>query len=197
MILILISKFLANLFLTCCGGCGKTECGCGGYVGGKPALEHYKDGLFDGASSTIWQRGKPAEVTWASGMGHRGGYAYRLCKVNDGKVWEVTEQCFQNGHLNFYGGTTWIYFNPFPKNFNPDKWTAQPIKTTTIGTTPPGSEWAKVNLWKKPKKPQEWAIKDLVEVPENLEPGQYILSFRWDSLRSPQVWSSCANIEIV
>ena len=38
-------------------------------MGGKPALEHYKDGLFDGASSTIWQRGKPAEVTWASGMG--------------------------------------------------------------------------------------------------------------------------------
>ena len=166
-------------------------------MGGKPALDHYKDGLFDGAAKTIWHRGQPAEVLWASGMGHRGGYAYRLCKVNDGKVWEVTEQCFQNGHLNFYGGTTWIYFNPYPKNFDPENWTAQPIKTTTIGTTPPGSEWAKVNLWKKPKKPQEWAIKDLVEVPESLEPGQYILSFRWDSLRSPQVWSSCANIEIV
>ena len=84
-------------------------------MGGKPALDHYKDGLFDGAAKTIWHRGQPAEVLWASGMGHRGGYAYRLCKVNDGKVWEVTEQCFQNGHLNFYGGTTWIYFNPYPK----------------------------------------------------------------------------------
>ena len=70
-------------------------------MGGKPALDHYKDGLFDGAAKTIWHRGQPAEVLWASGMGHRGGYAYRLCKVNDGKVWEVTEQCFQNGHLNF------------------------------------------------------------------------------------------------
>ena len=174
-----------------------TCCGAGGYFGGKPALEYYKDGLFNGAATTIWHRGETAEVTWASGMGHRGGYAYRLCKVNNGKVWEVTEQCFQNGHLNFYGDTTWIYYNPYVNNFNPENWKAQPIKTTTIGTTPPGSEWAKVNLWKKPKKPQEWAIKDLVEVPENLEPGQYILSFRWDSLRSPQVWSSCANIEIV
>ena len=130
-------------------------------------------------------------------MKHRGGYAYRLCKVNDGKVWEVTEECFQNGHLNFYGDTTWIYWKPFPKNFNSENWAAQPMKKTTIGTTPAGSEWAKVNLSKKPQKGDSWAIKDLVEIPEDLEPGHYILSFRWDSLRTPQVWSSCANIEIV
>ena len=134
-------------------------------------------------------------------MGHRGGYAYRLCKVNDGKVWEVTEQCFQNGHLNFSGDTTWIYINPYPKNFNPENFKAQPIKTTTIGTTPPGSQWAKINLWEKSPdnggpSPQRWAIKDFVEVPESLELGQYILSFRWDSLRTPQVWNTCANIEI-
>ena len=36
-------------------------------------------------------------------MGHRGGYAYRLCKVQDGKVWMVTEKCFQKGHLKFVG----------------------------------------------------------------------------------------------
>jgi hypothetical protein len=54
-----------------------------------------------------------------------------------------------------------------------------------------------VNLPKGPKKGDSWAIKDLVEIPDNLEPGNYILSFRWDSLRTPQVWSSCANIEIV
>ena len=160
-------------------------------------MEHYKEGLFDNAPITKWNLGQPAEVYWTSGMKHRGGYAYRLCKVNDGKVWEVTEECFQNGHLNFYGDTTWIYWKPFPKNFNSENWTAQPMKKTTIGTTPAGSEWAKVNLSKKPQKGDSWAIKDLVEVPEYLEPGHYILSFRWDSLRTPQVWSSCANIEIV
>ena len=174
---------------------------CAGYMGGKPALEYYKDGLFNGAATTIWHRGEHAEVIWSSGMGHRGGYAYRLCKVNDGKVWEVTEQCFQNGHLNFYGDTTWIYYNPYVNNFNPENWKAQPIKTTTIGTTPPGSQWAKINLWEKSPdnggpSPQRWAIKDFVEIPESLELGQYILSFRWDSLRSPQVWNTCANIEI-
>ena len=52
---------------------------------------------------TNWTRGQPAEVYWASRAGHRGGYAYRLCKVTDAKFWEVTEDCFREGHLNFYG----------------------------------------------------------------------------------------------
>ena len=77
--------------------------GCGGYVGGKPALEHYKDGLFGDPRITTWTRGQPAEVFWASGANHMGGYAYRLCKVRRGKFWKVTERCFQRGHLNFYG----------------------------------------------------------------------------------------------
>ena len=77
--------------------------GCGGYVGGKPALEHYKDGLFGDPRITTWTRGQPAEVFWASGANHMGGYAYRLCKVKRGKFWKVTERCFQRGHLNFYG----------------------------------------------------------------------------------------------
>ena len=134
---------------------------------------------------------------WNSGMGHRGGYAYRLCKVKNGKPWKVTEKCFQNGHLNFHGNTTWIYDKPFPGDFNPENWSAQPKKTTTIGTTPPGSEWAKINLPRKDNKGDNWAIKDLVDVPQNLKPGQYVLSFRWDSQRTPQVWNACANIEIV
>ena len=73
-------------------------------------------------------------------MGHRGGYAYRLCKVKNGKPWKVTEKCFQNGHLNFHGNTTWIYDKPFPGEWNPENWSAQPKKTTTIGTTPPGKD---------------------------------------------------------
>ena len=54
-----------------------------------------------------------------------------------------------------------------------------------------------MNLPKKTDKHDSWAFKDLVEVPESLEPGEYVLSFRWDSQQTPQVWNSCANIEIV
>ena len=183
------------IFGNCCGGCKNGECGCGGYVGGISAKEHYKEGLFAGAATTTWIRGEPAEVYWTSGMKHRGGYAYRLCKVKNGKPWKVTEKCFQDGHLNFHGDTTWIYSHP--RKFDPENWKAQPIKTTTIGTTPQGSEWAKVNLPTKAKGGDSYAIKDLVEIPESLEPGQYVLSFRWDCLKTPQVWNSCANIELI
>ena len=69
--------------------------------------------------------------------------------------------------------------------------------TTRTGTTPEGSEWAKINLPKKPSTNDKWAFKDLVEVPETLESGDYVLSFRWDCEESPQIWNACANIKIV
>ena len=93
---------LDDTFGRCCGG-GAAGMGCGGYVGGKPALEHYRDGLFGEPLLTTWTRGQPAEVFWASGANHMGGYAYRLCKVMEGKFWEVSEECFNEGHLNFSG----------------------------------------------------------------------------------------------
>lgn len=186
-----------NVFGRCCGGKmkkGKWIIGCGGYVGGKSALSHYKEGFFGTPKVTTWKRGTNQEVYWESTAWHRGGYAYRLCKVKNGKIWEVTEKCFQNGHLKFAGDTTWTYYGSRGESFNPDNFEAKPIVKTNIGTYPEGSEWAKVNI---PSFKTTWAFKDLVEVPENLEPGEYVLSFRWDCQQSPQVWNSCANIQIV
>jgi len=177
----------------CCGGNPRKGMSCGGYVGGKPALEYYEEGFFGSPTLTTWKRGRTAEVYWKSGMKHRGGYAYRLCKVENGKVWRVTEKCFQNGHLKFAGKTTWIYYMPATEDFSVDGWQAQDLITTTIGTTPEGSEWAKIDL-PKVKDDDDWAIKNLVRVPKSLEPGEYVLSFRWDCQQTPQVWNSCANI---
>lgn len=185
---------LPKLFGRCCGG--KPD-SCGGYAMGKSAMEHYKDGLFQNAAETTWVRGKPAEVYWTSGMGHRGGYSYRLCKVKS-KVWTIKEECFKAGHLQFYGNTTWQYLNPGPQNWDEANWEPRKLVSTTKGTNPPKSQWAKVNVKApKDKKVYYWAIKDLVMVPENLAPGKYILSFRWDCEYTPQVFSSCANIRIV
>ena len=45
------------------------------------------------------------------------------------------------------GDTTWTYeLTPENFPFNPDKFVAEPMVKTTVGTTPEGSEWAKVNL---------------------------------------------------
>ena len=68
--------FSGNLYGNCCGK------NCGGYEGGKPALEYAANGEFDNAPVTEWVRGQPAEVYWQQTAEHRGGYAYRLCKVS-------------------------------------------------------------------------------------------------------------------
>jgi len=180
----------------CCGKPGTGDCG--GYSGGKSALEHYKDGLFGEPQVTTWTRGEAAEVYWVSNAYHRGGYAYRLCRVPDGQYWKVTEECFQQGHLNFAGKTSWIAWEPWvskEKYFN-YAWIPVDLITTKTGTTPEGSEWAKINLPKEAWGSDDWAFKDLVEVPTSLTPGDYVLSFRWDCLESPQIWSACANIKI-
>ena len=63
---------------------------CGGYNGGRSAMEHAAEGLFDNAIETTWTRGENTEVFWASGGRHRGGYAYRLCKVPGGDITKVS-----------------------------------------------------------------------------------------------------------
>ena len=79
----------------------------------------------------------------------------------------------------------------------PHAWNPQDLQRVTEGTNPPGSEWAWMNLDNDEVSDSVWAFLDLVQVPTSLEPGQYVLSFRWDCQQSSQVWSSCANIEIV
>ena len=110
--------------------------------------------------------------------------------------------CHSSFKLSGYLGTQhWIY--PYFKNnirdYSPDNWIARTLVTTTKGTTPKGSMWAKIDLPEPPKTStvKGYMFKDVVEVPENLEPGDYVLSYRWDCERTPQVWNSCANINIV
>ena len=159
-------------------------------------MEHAEEGLFDNAFVTTWKSGENADVYFTSGARHRGGYAYRLCEVPNGGISKVTEKCFQDGHLDFAGDTSWIYWKPLI-NFDPKNWQAIDSVRTRIGTNPPGSEWAKITLPTPGKVGDSWAFKDLVKVPEDLEPGQYVLSWRWDCENTAQVWNSCANINIV
>jgi len=41
-----------------------------------------------------------------------------------------------------------------------------------------------------------YSIVDRVEVPKNLEEGDYLLSWRWDCEQSNQIWQNCADIKI-
>jgi hypothetical protein len=42
-----------------------------------------------------------------------------------------------------------------------------------------------------------FSVMDKVEVPEHLEEGDYILSWRWDCEQSPQIWQQCADVKLV
>lgn len=40
-------------------------------------------------------------------------------------------------------------------------------------------------------------VTDSVFIPEHLEPGDYVLSWRWDCEETAQVWSNCADVKII
>lgn len=41
------------------------------------------------------------------------------------------------------------------------------------------------------------AVRDMVKIPAHLKPGKYVLGWRWDCEASAQVWSNCADVELV
>eukprot|EP01046_Picozoa_sp_COSAG06_P041343 COSAG06_NODE_5120_length_3707_cov_2.040188_2_plen_162_part_00 len=44
--------------------------------------------------------------------------------------------------------------------------------------------------------PIDMSIVDLVQVPKDLEPGDYILQYRNDCEQTPQIWEACADIRV-
>merc|ERR1711874_665233 len=42
----------------------------------------------------------------------------------------------------------------------------------------------------------DFYIVDQVQIPSNLEPGNYVISFRWDCEQTAQIWNSCASIKM-
>jgi len=135
-----------NPYGTCCTK-AQSGIGCGGYVGGKSALEHYDEGHFLNTPTTNWKVGNVYPVYWSTGAGHRGGYAYRLCKVPAGGVTQVTEQCFQDGHLDLVGDFNYVY-NGLNRvgPYDTSKWQKTMAVRTNQGTNPPGSQWTKLTV---------------------------------------------------
>ena len=117
-------------------------------------------------------------------------------QIPENGVGGLTEECFNHGHLNFHGESTWIYKKSY-NQFDPQRWNERPAVRTREGTFPVGSQWAKIDLPQDTEGGSAWAFWDKVEVPVDIEPGQYVLSFRWDCQKTSQIWSSCANINIV
>jgi len=174
---------------------------CDAFALGKNAEEY--DWSGHDVPVTTWIAGSVVEVQWFVSANHAGGYSYRLCKIphngiNNG---DLTEECFQENQLDFVGDKQWVIYH------NPGHWDSPDreevtAKRTTEGTYPPGSMWTANPIYPHMEEGGDddrghGHIVDMVHVPSTLEPGEYVLSFRWDSKCSPQVWTSCANIEIL
>ena len=96
--------------------------------------------------------------------------------------------------MEFVGENQWFNYYRDDSEFEEEMWTE---RKALRYTTPVGSQWTVIERDISGIDDADWVFKDLVDVPETLEPGQYVLSMRWDSENSPQIWSSCSNIEIV
>lgn len=60
----------------------------------------------------------------------------------------------------------------------------------------PGFEFADFLPGTVPIEGFNYNIVDKVEIPDHLEPGDYVLSWRWDCEQSPQIWQNCADIRL-
>merc|ERR1712114_6899 len=177
-------------------GCNQDKFGdccsdhCDSFAFGKNAEEYE----WPDAAVTEWRAGSLQEVVWYVGANHAGGYAYRLCKAGE----DLTEECFSKNYLEFEGDLQWVNYGMDRKT---GKRTEVKALQTTEGTTPSGSMWRANPLVPHMEHHGDsdhghGHIIDYVKVPEDLERGEYVLSLRWDSKCSPQVWTSCANIII-
>jgi len=168
---------------------------CDGFALGENA-ETYK---WHNPPVTEWAAGSFQEVAWYCSANHAGGYSYRLCKMPHGGISEVTEECFQQNQLDFVAEEQWVQYG---KDRKTGHRTELKALQTTEGTFPAGSMWRANPLVPQREENSDsdhghGHIYDNVKVPDNLDTGDYVLSFRWDSKCSPQVWGACANIRIV
>jgi len=186
----------------------------GGYTAGDKATE-----VLPETEATSWQAGATATVGWALSAQHSGGYSYRLCPKDS----TLSEECFQANHLSFAGNSS-IHWNDdsapdktiMTRTFvDPDgkQWRTNPVPACLASgeSRPAGSatpdcaygtefepgfdEFTQGYLRPGNTGKNKFSVMDEVNVPN--KPGKYVLGWRWDCEEADQVWTSCADIEIV
>jgi len=165
--------------------CGQYKSPRGTFAFGSSAL----DMEFPQAITTKWVLGSKQNVAWVAKGGHWGGYTYRLCKLPAEGKQGLTEDCFAKNVLKFATPFTMMRQVDNVK----EKWRKVKQVDLTEGTYPPGSAWRHITV--KTSKGVGILRKDRVLVPADLPVGDYVLSFRWDTV-APQIWVSCGNIKL-
>merc|ERR1719402_1913999 len=106
-----------------------------GWSYGPLAQDYYMSPGFTDVVTTEWKAGSVVEAAWAMAANHGGGYSYRLCKAPEEGMGRLTEECFQQGHLEFFGDKQWI-------DLGEDRIEIEAVRTRE-GTFPEGSQWTR------------------------------------------------------
>ena len=123
---------------------GDVEEECNGDHAEKPygplAEDYYTSPGFADVVTTEWKAGSVAEVAFYLSGNHGGGYSYRLCKAPEEGMGGLTEECFQQSHLEFFGDKQWIHYNREDGSRTVIEVDALRTKE---GTFPEGSQWTR------------------------------------------------------
>jgi len=180
------------------------------------AYESPRDGadLPPSSQTTKWEIGKTADVAFALTKNHGGGYQWRLCPGHSASQ-HPPDSCFQANPLEFTNPDTTVEWTDGRKK------TFKAQTLTGSHVTPHGSQFRVLQIPMTAqyragtrKEPcsgchpkwgvngddirQEWdfSLRDTVRVP-HVAVGHAWLQWRWDNEQQDQVWTTCADIEIV
>jgi len=202
------------------GGSSKDNSGAGGFPPPPHKAGDKGSEVLNTTGTTVWKAGCVVEVAWSIAANHGGGYQYRLCPKSE----ELTEDCFQRTPLPFSGTTQKLRWEngtaiQIPATFVSEgttpagsTWAKNPIpacKSFSGGfhedgcaepqfPPPPGCNALCWGYQPSPQVPRKIpSIVDSLKLPETVLPGTYVLGFRWDCEQTPQIWSSCSDVEII
>jgi len=168
-------------------------------------------------TGTVWEAGSTVETRTSFRAVHGGGYQFRLCPLES----NLTEACFQETPMPFSGNSKLMISDGSMIELDSVDVTngTLPVGGAWRMLAIPDVGGAAVRGWAfkppceepgypdhPPKFPNQgnctgdWThnitMYDYLRVPEHLEPGEYVLGFRWDCETSAQVWQSCADVKI-
>lgn len=165
-------------------------------------------------TASKWVIGHTAEVGFTVTKNHGGGYQWRLCPGHSQSS-HPSNSCFEANPLTFANADTVIQWTNGRKNhFRAKTVTGShvtPVNSQFRMIQIPMTEQYKAGTRREPCSGchgkwgvghddirQEWdfSLIDTVHVP-NVPVGHAFLQWRWDNEQQDQVWTSCADIEIV
>lgn len=124
---------------------------------------------------------------------------------------EVTDPEVSFYNVTQYGGNDWFKQEKCAQQCSGAYWMQCPPGTTQFDEPAPGISGYLGNfalfgdiehyLTNPPKvvgiEGFSYSVMDEVKIPDELEEGEYFLSWRWDCEQSPQIWQQCADIRLV